>query len=381
MKSTTLRDNEFSTDRLGVCAQGLEDAMRYVVATIAVLIVVCSGVAMAQETTGDIIGTITSQDGMVLPGVSVQVEDADRGVTRTAISASDGRYKLAVLPPGQYVLIASMDGFQTMNRTVTAALGRTTTSNLQMRLGAVTEIIEVTGVPPQVDVVSNVSGMTVNTDQLNSSVPLGRELSQVVLLAPGTMQGDRAFDGNTPGQNLASMGGASVAENTYQLNGLNITNFFNGLGSTFVPMEFVQELQVKTGGYEAEYGRSTGGVVNMVTKSGTNSFRGQASVYFLPESLQEQEPDTYRAYNQDELTEEVEYNASIGGPVVKDHLFFFAFVRYWDRNRLGLLTTTGKTFELAQPYYGGKVDWNITSNHRLEATYISDDVDTDVAGL
>ena len=169
-----------------------------------------------------------------------------------------------------------------------------------------------------------------------------------------------------------------MAENAYQLNGLNITNFRNGLGASFVPFEFVQELQIKTGGYEAEYGRATGGVVNMVTKSGTNAFHGDASVYFGPESLQEQEPDIYAAYNQRETTEESEYNASVGGPIIRDNLFFFAFVRYWDRNRLDLLTTTGTRFETAQPYYGGKVDWNITNNHRLEGTYISDQVDTDV---
>ncbi len=91
-----------------------------------------------------------------------------------------------------------------------------------------------------------------------------------------------------------------MAENTYQLNGLNITNFSNGLGSTFVPFEFVQEMQIKTGGYEAEFGRSTGGVVNMVTKSGTNSFHGSLFGYFEPEGLQTMENDTFWSANQDE---------------------------------------------------------------------------------
>ena len=310
-------------------------------------------VVQAQETTGAIIGTVTSADGQPLPGATLQLADQEKGFERTAVSAADGRYKLVALQPARYELTAAVPGFQTVKRPIRVELGRTVTNDIEMTLGAVTETIEVTGEAPQVDVTSNVSGMTVNTDQLSGTVPIGREASQVVLLAPGTMQGDSAFNdassGYTPGQNLASMGGASVAENAYQVNGLNITNFRNGLGSTLVPFEFVQELQIKTGGYEAEYGRATGGVVNMVTKSGTNSFHGSASVYFRPESLQEQQPNTYRSYNQDETIQETEANISVGGPIVKDHLFFFAFLRQWQQDSLVLLTSDGNASKPPSP--------------------------------
>ncbi|MCK5379120.1 MAG: TonB-dependent receptor, partial [Acidobacteria bacterium] len=181
----------------------------------------------------------------------------------------------------------------------------------------------------------------------------------------------------------------SVAENSYQVNGLNITNFRNGLGSNQVPMEFIEEIQVKTGGYAAEYGRSTGGVINMVTKSGSNSLHGSFSLFFEPESLQEQEPDTYLRPNQSEERELLEANASLGGAVFKDKLFFFGFVRYTDSNSLFITGNTedvspdeapgrGTREEIGNPYWGGKIDWNITSNHRVEATYITDDVEVDV---
>ncbi len=351
--------------------------MRRFIALAAIGVLLSVGTAYAQETTGSIIGTITSQDGATMPGVTVTISDEETGFQRVTVSNAGGEYKFVALKPGRYGLLAALDGFQTYQRNIEIGLGRTVKNDFVMTLGAVTDVIEVTGEAPLVDVTSTVSGITVNTGQLANSTPLGRDATQIALLAPGTTSGDTAFDWATPGQNLNSMGGASVAENQMQVNGLNISNFRNGLGGSFVPFEFVEELQVKTGGYEAEYGRATGGVVNMVTKSGTNSFHGNVSAYFRPESLQEQQPNTYLAWNQDETTEESEYNASIGGPIVKDHLFFFAFVRYWDRNRLGLLTTTGTRFEVAQPYYGGKVDWNITNNHRLEATYITDEVETD----
>ena len=337
--------------------------------------------AIAQETTGSIIGVVTSQDGVPLPGVALVVNDPERGFERTAESSPSGSYKFVALAPGRYELQATLDGFQAYRREVDVALGRTVTSNFAMALGAVTDFIEVTSEAPQVDVTSTVSGLSVKPGQLHGSVPITRDVTQIAMLAPGSMGGDSAFNdasaGSTPGQQLVALGGASVAENSYQVNGLNITNFRTGLGSTYIPFDFVEEVQIKTGGYEAEYGRATGGVVNMVTKSGTNAFHGSLSAYLRPESLQEQEPNTYLRYNQDETTEEQEINASVGGPIVKDHLFFFAFLRYWQSDRLGLLTTTGTRFQIAQPYYGGKLDWNLTANHRLEATYISDDVNSD----
>jgi hypothetical protein len=149
------------------------------------------------------------------------------------------------------------------------------------------------------------------------------------------------------------------------------------LGSTFVPMEFVEEVQVKSGGYEAEFGRATGGVINMLTKSGTNAFRGNLSAYWEPESLQEQEPDTTWSNNQDESRHRLEANVSLGGPIVRDRLFFFAFARYADTSLVELDTTTSDLEEASNPYWGGKIDWTLTPSHRLEGTYISDAVDVD----
>ncbi len=344
-----------------------------------------AGAAYAQETTGQIRGAVVDPDGAALPGVTITVENNATGMDRTSITDGKGAFRFAALPPGTYSLTSTLDGFQTHKTAVRVVLGGTHFVELDMALGAITDVIEVTGEAPLVDVTSTVSGITVGTDQLNARMPVQREASYVAMLAPATVVGDTAFNGRTPGQNNISMSGASVAENSYQVNGLNITNFRNGLGSTMVPMEFVEEIQVKTGGYAAEYGRSTGGVINMVTKSGSNSLHGSFSLFFEPESLQEQEPNTYASPNQDEEREVLEANASLGGAIFKDKLFFFGFVRYTDDSKtfIGAQETgdvgSGQLTEssFAEPYYGGKIDWNITPSHRVEATYISDNVDVE----
>ena len=344
------------------------------------------GLAMAQETTGAIIGAISSEDGATMPGVTVTINDAATGFERTTVTNTGGEFRFSALPPATYSLQATLDGFQTYKRDLRVELGRTVKNDFVMTIGAVTDVIEVTGEAPLVDVTSTVTGLTVSAAQLDKQIPLVHDTQRIALLAPSTVMGDTAFNGANDGtydQQLVSIGGSSVGENSYQINGLNITNFRTGVGSSWVPFEFVDEVQVKTGGYEAEFGRSTGGVVNMVTKSGTNTFHGALSAFFEPESLQEQEENTPYAWNEQEETEYLEGNASIGGPIAKDKLFFFAFVQYRDTDYLVTSAATATHEQGGEPYYGGKLDWNITPNHRLEATYLTDatTIEQDLYGI
>jgi outer membrane receptor protein involved in Fe transport len=373
-----------SQDPVPILQRNKEVSMRklFVVCVLGALL--GGGLATAQETTGAILGTVTSQDGATLPGATVTINDPETGLQRTTVTNTAGEFKFVALPPANYEVTATLDGFQTYKRELRVDLGRTVKNDFQMALGAVTDVIEVTGEAPLIDVTSTVTGLTVSTEELNARLPVVREATQVALLAPSTAAGDTAFSsagnldrGYTPGQNLVSVGGSSVAENAYQVNGLNITNFRNGVGGSMVPFEFMEELQVKTGGYEAEFGRSTGGVINIVTKSGTNSLRGSANVYYQPESLQEQSPDTYAAYNSAEELELTELNASLGGALVRDKLFFFLFGTYVDSSTNPAQSNRASFWEMAQPYYGGKLDWNMTASHRVEATYLSDEVEVD----
>ena len=341
-------------------------------------------VVVAQETTGALFGRVRSQDGAPLPGVTVTVASSATGLRLSAVADRSGEYRFLALPPASYGLEASLDGFRPHREDVRVALGQTVAIDIEMQLGAFTDAIEVTASrPPSVDVTSTVVGMTVDVSELNDRMPLKREVTQVALLAPGTEPGDSRFDGRTPGQALASVYGASVAENLYVVNGLNITNFREMLGSTRVPFEFLAEVQVKTGGYEAEFGRSTGGVFNLVTAPGSNELHAAASLYALPEGLQGQQPDTVFAPTSRERTESLEGNLSAGGPILRDRLFYFLFASYGTERRW--ITTPSRPravlvdkLALAQPYWGGKIDWNVASGHRIEATYLSDRVDVDM---
>jgi outer membrane receptor protein involved in Fe transport len=341
-----------------------------------------AGTITAQETTGSIIGTVTSQDGAPLPGVSIEVDDLERGLKRVASSGHAGDYIVAALPPARYQLTASLEGFRSVKQSVQVELGRTAGLDINMQVGAFSDQIEVVADAPFLDLTSTVPGLTVDADDLLSRVPVRREVTEIAMLAPGTFAADNFWQEpsrmglHTPGQGFISFSGSSYGENSYQVNGLNITNFNKFMGSTFVPMEFVDEIQIKTGGYEAEFGRSTGGVINMVTKSGTNTFHGGLNVYWEPEALQEQESDTSRDHNQEESRETLEANASVGGPILRDRLFFFGFVRYSDFSFKDIYTGVhADVHEASTPYWGGKLDWNITAGHRLDGTYLSDDVD------
>jgi len=347
------------------------------------LILTVTAPAVAQETTGEIVGAVISMDGAPLPGVDITLENPRVGFSRSAVSRDNGEFRFPALIPAQYQLTAERRGFKSVKVPVDVDLGRAVTVELSLEVGSFEDAIEVTAAVPNVDVTSTVSGFTTNTDDLLSKIPVQREVTQIALLAPGTYAADNywqqpAWTGLlTPGQGFVSSSGSSFGENSYQLNGLNITNFRWFMGSSFVPMEFVDEVQVKTGGYEAEFGRSTGAVINMVTKRGTNIFRGGFSAYWEPESLQEQEPDAYGNYNQDEGRENFELNASLGGPILRDRLFFFGFVRYSDTWFTDHYTATADLHETSTPYWGAKIDWSISSDHRLEGTYFSDDVDVD----
>jgi len=339
------------------------------------LFLVAAAPSFGQETVGALAGTVTdAQDGAALPGVTLTANNQSTGASLIQVTNGSGGFRFPVLSIGNYTLTATLEGFQTVSQELRVSVGATTAADIKMPLGAIEDTIIVTGDAPLVDVTSTVSGVTINTGEFAERVPVSREVTQVALLAPGTTTGDTAFDGDTPGQSLTSIGGASVAENTYLVNGLNVTNFRNGLGGSNVPFEFVEEVQVKTGGYEAEFGRSTGGVLNMVTKSGSNRLRGGVSAYFQPESLQEQSPNYFNGFNQEENFESTEVNFSLGGPIFKDRAFFFGFYQLNDIESSSVGVTRETVSIRDDPYFGGKLDVNVTPSHRLEATYFTDEV-------
>jgi hypothetical protein len=330
---------------------------------------------------GKIVDASTQQ---MIAGAIIVIENTKTGFKKTLTTQANGSYRLGSLPVGVYSLTATYAGYDQVSvGTVNVAIGGATNVNISMVSVDSTEVIQVTGSAiATIDVSSSESALNISSVEL-MRIPVPRSVTGVALLAPGTTRGDSRFGG-------ASFGGSSVAENTMYINGLNVTNFRNGLGFSNVPYEFYDQFQVKTGGYSAEFGRSTGGVINAVTKSGSNEFEFGASAYYLPDSLRESRPSvrsnegdwlTYVDKNNEQTNLNVNVHAS--GAIIEDTLFFYAI--YNPRNvesKTDNRETGGSYNEVQQDdaFWGTKIDWNITEDHRLEYLMFSDEneVETDI---
>jgi len=190
--------------------------MRHVGVVLALVAAVVSAPAGAQETTGAIIGVVSSVDGLPLPGVQLTVENPEVGFSQIGLSRGNGSYRFPALAPALYQITAMSDGFKTAVRQVTVSHGHTVTADFTMEVGSFSETIEVTGEAPQIDVTSTVSGLAVNSDALFDTIPVQREVTNVALLAPGTVETARYYQqaGSTglltPEQGFASFSGASM---------------------------------------------------------------------------------------------------------------------------------------------------------------------------
>lgn len=324
--------------------------------------------AVAQDyTSGAVTGEVVTADGDVISGASVTVKSVAQGFERTSTTNASGSFRVPSLPPGEYLVEVTASGFETLSQTaVRVSAGEIADYTLTLReTGSTLETITVTGARQNLDFSGTTQGLNLDISEITSTLPIGRDLTSVTLLAPSTTQGDSTFG------NLSAIGGSSVAENAYYLNGLNLTNFDNYLGSSLVPFDFYKSVEVKTSAYPAEYGRATGGILNAVSKSGTNEFTGGIHLNYAPDGLREQSPDTYSQRNQLDERESASAIFELGGPIIKDRLFFYGLyeMRDTEAKDAGLTTSTQNVDTSDDPFWGIKLDGFITDDHRLEFTY------------
>ena len=277
------------------------------------------------ETTGTLVGDVHEDSGAPLPGVTVTV--AGGAGSKTATTDADGRFVFPFLVPGRYTLKAELAGFQAVEQ-AGLAIRLNERTELALRLSLeLAETIEVTGEVALLDTGSTTTGSNI-PQELIASLPIARSFTATISLSPGVA--DAGVGGNP------SISGASGLENTYIIDGVNITDpgygaagaysrKFGSMGSGFPP-DIVREVQVMTGGFEPEYGQALGGVVNVITKSGGNRFAGETFVYWSPESLtgESQRVDFEESYVVNRSAAEgVDGGLNLGGPIVADRLFFF----------------------------------------------------------
>lgn len=328
--------------------------------------------AIAQNfTTGALAGTVTNADGSAATEGTVTIRSAAQGFTRTA-TISNGAFRLSALPIGTYNITVAVPNQQEVIDTIVinAGVNNTYTFRVGTPVEEANGDIIVTGRAERGNDFGTVtSGLDIgNVSDLLNRTPIARDQTSLILLTPGVTLGDTAFGGRG---NLASIGGATVAENAYYVNGLNVTNFRNFVGSTNPPIEFYETTSIKQTGLAAEYGRVLGGFVSTVTKSGSNDFKGGAIFAYQPDSLTNDAPNTYAAFNQDDYRENLEANFYLSGPIIKDRLFFYGlynpnYSKTQDTNSISGLRLTERN---SSPFFGGKVDLIVADGHRLEGTF------------
>jgi len=321
--------------------------------------------AFAQSaTTGSIGGEVRDPSGAALPGMTVTVSSPNLIRPQSATTASDGRYTISNLPPGSYTIIVEAGkGFSKFEqRNVEVNLGRNAPGDIRLQVASAQTEITVAATAAGIDVASTTVGSNVNSDQF-SYFPTARTVQGLYNIAPSvTRSGLRDASGRDRDPSVA---GSSGPENNYILDGVNVSDTAFGGGGANLPFEFVQEVEVKTGAYSAEYGKSTGGIFNVVTKSGGNVVHGDIFGFFSSASLVrgvKNFPFTGSAANG---FSDKDIGGDIGGPIKKDRLWFFGAVNpQWRTN--DYLT---QTFHLPVknnvtiPFYAGKLTWAINNNN------------------
>ena len=348
-------------------------------------------VAMFAQTTGTVEGTITDQSGAPLPGVSIELSSPALQGVRTAVTAADGRYRFPSVPPGAYKITATLSGFGKVQKNATVTLDATATVNLSLSLSTTAEVT-VTGEAPLVDTQSTTTGSNFSAKVIDK-LPVGRNYADIVFTQPGV----QADFGETQGRSLAiSIYGSTSSENLFLIDGVNTTNVIKGFQGKDINNEFIQEVEVKTGGYQAEYGRNTGGVVNVITKSGGNEFHGGVFGYYNDTGMRadqkngdvvnyaspdfSQTGDAQFQNNVNSKDVRQEFGFDLGGFMWKDKIWFFgAYDRVKINQNLQMLDLTnpdtfGNNYPVSyfQNKYSGKITLNLFQGTSVVGSVFSD---------
>jgi outer membrane receptor protein involved in Fe transport len=365
----------------------MKNRIRTICTLVAILTLFASGFVQAQRLTGRITGDVVDDEGIPLPGVTVEISSPSLlGGVHSQLTSVKGTYRFMNLPPGEYKVVFRMDGFQTIiKENVRVFVDSTVTENIVMNPSAIEETVTVTAKVPVVDITK--SGVSTSFGkELIEQLPTGRfTFFDVIKQAPGIMQPNESADSD---HTVAF--GSNYESNAYQLDGVDFSNPDVGHAWHWVNPEIFQEIQAAGIGAPAEYGNFTGAVINVVTKSGSNRFEGSINYYGQFQGLTDDnnpkdkefgagpyEGQTYKQvfennlgipaneifpYNRDEF---FDLSFTLGGPLIKDRLWFFGSYEKITDSYTEWLSRSEDTW----PYKGDKVFFKlssqISSKHRL----------------
>ena len=285
-----------------------------------------AGPALAQEQRGGIEGVVKDSSGGVLPGVTVEARSPSLVGTATAITDGRGIYRFPALTPGVYEVLAILQSFGLAKvENIELQLGQILKIDLTLTVASVTELVQVTAESPLIDVKQNAAAATISAEVIER-IPKGRDFTDLVKTAPGTQQEAKAG---------IQIDGAGGSEHRYVIDGMDTTGIRTGVSGQEMPTDFVQEVQVKSSGYNAEFRATTGGVISAITKTGSNQWRGGVGFYFRNNSFNGSQRPSLRLNPSDQTKAEYivtpddefyrfEPTFELGGPVFRDRLWFYA---------------------------------------------------------
>lgn len=345
---------------------------------LAIAATVSTGAMAQSNATGNIYGQAKAGETVVI--------ESDTGIKRTITPDATGRFQALSLPTGNYKVTLQKGGTMVGSKNVEVLIGQGSEVSF-----STLDAVVVTGRSKKLDVTTANAGNVFTAKEL-AALPLAPAVSNIVQIAPGTTRGDYRY-----GNNAASFGGAGPSENAAFINGFPVTNSLYQVGYSSLPFGSISQAQIITGGYGAEFGRSTGGVINITTKSGSNEWEAGIGASWAPNSLRAKAvnimyPVTGTAnnvgtdgkiqnYKEGDVRNEYGINGYVSGPLIADKLFLYfgAEKTNFDRQtaRLGRTSTSNATIGWLEedsqvPRSILKLDWNITADHHLEYTRIDD---------
>jgi len=267
--------------------------------------------------TGKIQGTVFDEEGIPLPGVTVTISSPSLVAPEISrVTGANGVFRFPSLPPGTYLVTAKLEGFNdSIREGIIVSANKTTSFDITMGLATIEETITVTGQSPTVDRQTTTKTATID-DVFISTIPATRTFGTYFNMTPGVTGG--------------TSHGGSVRDNVYSIDGVNTADTAVGTEALFFSMDTVDEISVQTGGLSAEHGQVRGAIVNAVSKSGGNEFHGSASMYYRGEDFQSTNTKgTPLEGEETGFKYEMEPGINLGGPIIKDRLWFFANFSWW----------------------------------------------------
>jgi hypothetical protein len=281
-----------------------------------------SAISLAAQTTSTIEGIVKDKQGATIAAARIRVINSELAIDRTTMTESDGNYRVSALPPGNYEVRADKEGFQSeVIKGLELTLNRTLTFDISLQVGAVSQTVEVSSAIPLIDTTVSSTGTTITPQQIQDMPINGRNYLDLLQLVPGVSlnrQSDPTSDNATP--ILGERGGNTL----YLIDGLPNRDNFNGGPSAQFNQDSIMEFQVVTGGYKAEFGHASGGVVNVVSRGGTNDWHGGVSAFYRNSVFDSNDvPNTSKGAP---FLNRWDPTAYVGGPVLKDKVFFFGSI-------------------------------------------------------